>query len=212
MASRADLQHRLATAFSAQGWPYELDVGSAILDGMPEDRTPDPATLAARVPPTYFARHGLTRHDLAAVLARALGAEVIEPSPSQTVQITMNDNRHSIQISSGAVVSNANLNTSGNQLVLHADAPREDLLEAVRLLVSAGLDGEWNGAAAGDLAELVAGRDDIALDDIRAAATQGAGGEQADRGKVKALLGKVAVGTTTSLVTTGIIAALGALT
>lgn len=212
MATRAELQERLAAEFGAQSWPMEIDTGPAILDGIREGETPNPQALAARVPAHYLTRHGMSRQDLADAIGRALGGRTLEGSTAdaRTITIQIFNNQHSIQISGRAKVNDSQLNT-GNQLILGNNAPKQDVLAAVATLVNGGVSGEWNSAAAADLARAIESRDDIGMDDIRQAALEAAGGDQADKGRIRKLLEEIAVSGLGGALSTGITAALGGL-
>ena len=210
MASRAELQRSLAAAFEAQGWPYEHAFAPALFEQMEKLGTSDGATLAQHVSADFLDRHNITREHMGRVLDKAMGGQKLErDAPSETTLI-INDSRHSIQIGDHAQVSNSPLNT-GNQIIVQASASKDELLAAVSALVRGGLPDDWNDDAAQQLAQVIDGREDITIEDVRDAARYAAEAEQAEPGKVKALLAKIAVGATSSVLSTGVIAALGGL-
>ena len=100
---------------------------------------------------------------------------------------------------------------TGNQIITQASASKDDLLAAVSTLVRGGLADDWDDDAAKQLAQAIDGREDITIEDVCDAARGAAEAEQAEPGKVKALLAKIAVGATSGVLSTGVIAALGGL-
>jgi hypothetical protein len=210
MASRAELQRSLAAAFEAQGWPYEHAFAPALFEHMEKLGASDGATLAQHVSADFLDRHHITREHMGRVLDKAIGGQTLErDAPSETT-LVFTDNRYSIQIGDHSQVSNSTLNT-GNQIIVQASASKDDLLEAVSALVRGGLSDDWNDDAAQQLAQVIDGRDDIMIEDVRDAARAAAEAEQAEPGKVKALLTRISVGATSGALGTGIVAALGAL-
>lgn len=210
MASRAELQRRLATEFEQQGWPYEHAFAPALFEHIERLGTADGATLAQHLSADFLHRHGITRERMGRVLDKAIGGQTLErDAPSQT-RLVFTDNRYSIQIGDHSPVSNSTPNT-GNEIIVQANASKDDLLAAVATLVSGGLCGNWNDDAAQQLAQVIDGRDDITIEDVRDAARDAAEAAQAEPSTVKALLTRISVGATSGALGTGIVAALGAL-
>lgn len=210
MATRAELQRSLAEAFEAQGWPYERAFAPALLKHMERLGASDGATLAQHVSADFLDRHNISRDHMGRVLDKAIGGKKLERNAPSETTLVFTDNRHSIQIGDHAQVTNSPLNT-GNQIVVQPGASKEELLAAVSALVRGGLSDDWNDDAAQQLAQVIDGREDITIEDVRDAARDAAEVEQAEPGKVKALLAKIAVGATSSVLSTGVIAALGGL-
>lgn len=210
MASRAALQRSLAAAFEAQGWPYEHAFAPALFEQMEKLGTSDGATLAQHVSADFFDRHHITREHMGRVLDQAIGGQTLERDAPNETTLVFTDNRYSLQIGNHAQVTNSPLNT-GNQIIVQASASKEDLIAAVSALVRGGLSDDWNDDAAKQLAQVIDGRDDITIEDVRNAARAAAEAEQAEPSKVKALLAKIATGTASGVLGTGITAALGAL-
>lgn len=216
MAGRAELQRRLATEFERQGWPYEPDIGPALLDYIGQTGPADGATLAQRVSADFLERHRISRDQMAAALDRAVGAATVEREDASSVTLNFTDNRYAVQVSDGGSVVNSTVNTAGTQLVVAASSSRDEVLAAVATLVRAGLDGEWDEDQVRSLSELVDARDDIGFEEVRAItmsavrdAPSTADFPLADRAKV--LVGEVSTGAISGALGTGIVAALGAL-
>jgi hypothetical protein len=209
MARRAELQRRLAGEFANQGWPYDHEVGPAILDELERRGTADGAALVGQVAGYYLERHGITREQMASVLDRALGGERVQPSAPAVTTLVVNDNRHSIQITD-STVRDSQLNT-GQQLVVNTGGEKPEVLAAVAALIRGGLVGEWNEDAARDLAEVIDQRDDITVEDVREIAKEVAEEEGAEPGKVKVLIERIATGAISGALGTGISAGLGGL-
>lgn len=211
MANRAELQRRLAGEFAAQGWPYDHDLGPALLDSVERGGASDGEALVRRVPADYLDRHGIAREQMVRVLDRALGGQTIEATSAGTTSVVINDNRYSITVGTGASVSNSQLNTAGNQLVVQAETSKEDVLATAMTLVRAGLTGDWNEAAARDLGEVIDSRADIGIEDVREMVRQVVDQDKPEKGRIKELVTKISTGAISGALSTGIIAALGTL-
>lgn len=210
MAGRAELQRRLATEFEQQGWPYEHAFAPALFEHMERLGTADGATLAQHVSADFLDRHRITREHMGRVLDKAIGGQTLERDAPTATTLVFTDNRYSIQIGDHSPITNSTLNT-GNQITVQASASKDDLLAAVSALVLGGLSDDWNDDAAQQLAQVIDGRDDITIEDVRDAARDAAEAAQAEPTKVKALLTRISVGATSGALGTGIVAALGAL-
>lgn len=208
-ATRSQMQRLLASEFERHGWPYDLDTVPGILDEVERVGVVEPDRLAAKVPAEYIDRVGATRADLARAIAAAIGDR--ELSIETTTTITIQDNRYSINVAAGARISGGTFNT-GSQISIQGDSPKDDILDAVATLVTAGLGGEWNIEAVEDLARVVAARDDVTVADVQQRTLAAAKEAGTEAGQVKGLLTQIAAGTATGVLTTGVTAALGALT
>jgi hypothetical protein len=207
--NRAEMQRRLATEFERHGWEYDLTTSSDLLDEVERAGSVDPERLAVMVPREYRERVGATTMDLHGAIKHAIGGRTLTPEQPPTHNtITINDNRYSIKVGEGAQISGGNLNT-GSQIAIQGGSPKEDVLDAVATLVTAGLGGEWNVEAIDDLARAVAARDDITLEDVRVRALDAAQQTGAGGAKIRALLEQIASGTAIGVLTPGITAALG---
>ena len=138
MADRAELQRTLAAEFEAQSWPYDHEVGPAILNELERRGATDGATLARQVTTDYLDRNAISRELMAKVLDRALGGKTIEASAPSPTTLIINDHSHSINIGAGATVTDSQLNT-GNQLIVQSDTAKDAVLAAVETLVRAAL-------------------------------------------------------------------------
>lgn len=209
MAGRAELQRRLATEFERQGWSYEPDIGPALLDYIAQSGPADGATLAQRVSADFLDRHNITRGAIAPVLDRALGGKTVEADLPFAPTLVYTDN--SIHIGGQAQVTDSQLNTAGNQLVIQETTSKHELLAVVSALVRSGLAGHWNEGAARELAQAIDSRADITIEDVREIATAAAEAEEADAGRIKVLVTKISTGAISGALGAGIVAALGAL-
>ena len=210
MASRAELQRTLAAAFEGQGWPYEHAFAPALFEQMEKLGTSDGGTLAQHVSADFLDRHHITREHMGWVLDKAIGGQTLERDASTQTTLVFTDNRYSIQIGDHSQVTNSTLNT-GNQITVEASASKDKLLAAVSALVLGGLSDDWNDKAAQQLAQVIDGRNDITIEDVRDAARDAADAAQAGPSTIKALLTRISVGATSGALGTGIVAALGAL-
>jgi hypothetical protein len=211
VANRAELQRRLASEFSAQGWPYEHDLAPALIDSVERGGPADGQALARQVPANYLDRNGIEREQMAKVLDRALGGQAVEAGSGNTITIVSNDNRNAIQLGEGASIVNSQVNTTGNQMVVQAESSKEDVLATAMALVRAGLTGDWNEGAARDLGQIIDGRDDITIEDVREMVRQAVEEEKPEKGRIKELVTKISTSAVAGALSTGIIAALGAL-
>lgn len=211
MANRAELQRRLASEFSAQGWPYEHDLAPALIDTVARAGATDGQALVRQVPADYLDRHSIEREQMVRVLDRALGGQTIEPGSTSTTSIVINNNPYSINIGAGASVSDSQLNTAGDQMVVQAESSKEDVLATAMTLVRAGLTGDWNEAAARDLGEVIDGRADIGIEDIREMVRHVVEEDKPEQGRIKALVTQISTSAISGALSTGIIAALGGL-
>jgi hypothetical protein len=211
VADRAELQRRLAGEFSAQGWPYEHNLAPALIDSIERNGPSDGSALVRKVPTDYLDRHGIERPQMIAVLDRALGGQSVEARAGNTTSVIINDNRFAIQVGEGASVANSQLNTAGNQMVVQAESSKEDVLATAMTLVRAGLSGDWNEAAARELSELIESRSDISIEDVREMVRQVADEDKPEKGRIKAFVSEVSTSAVAGVLSTGIIAALGAL-
>jgi hypothetical protein len=196
LTTRSDLQRRLAAEFDRRLWQYEMDAARAIVDAVEAAGAVDPQYLADRVPAGVLRRNGIDRPTMAEAIEAAIGGFTLKPpEPTMsTTAITINDNRYQVNVGAGASMDSSKINVGdGQQINVDVEAPKDQVLEAVRALVRAGLTGDWNDGAAGDLAKVLAGRVDIGLDDIQVVTAEIVEAEQPTQGKVKALLGKIAV-------------------
>jgi hypothetical protein len=201
--SPADLQTMLADEFGRQGWEYDLAVGRDLAAALREGQFVDPAQLAAKVSSDYLARNGITREDLAAAIEGAIGGNTVGAAPS-TQMLVINDQRYQLHVSGSAQIRDSNLNLGGTQVNVAIDAPREDVLGGLEALLRAGFQGQWDEGAAAALADVVDGRDDISAEDISSLTAEVGAAAKADPGRIRAFLDKVATGTATALLTSGV--------
>jgi len=198
----------LAVEFDRQRWEYDLEIGRDMAAGLREGQVVDSDQLAANASSDYLARSGITRADLAAAIERAIGGNTVGASPS-TQTLVVNDNRYQVNLSDQAQINKSNLNLGGRQINLSVEAPKEEVLAALRLLLAAAFAGDWNDAAFGDLAQLIDGREDVTVEDIRALTAEVGAAEKIEGGRIRELLDKVAAGTVTGVLSAGLSAGLG---
>lgn len=101
------------------------------------------------------------------------------------------------------------MNVGGTQVVVDVNADRGDVLAAVEALVRAGLVGEWNPAAAVELARVVDERSDVSVDDVRELTVKVVEAEKPTSARVKEFLASVATNTISGALGAGISAGLG---
>jgi hypothetical protein len=201
----------LAAEFSAQGWPYEHDLAPALLDSVERGGPTNGQALVRQVPADYLDRNGIEREQMAKVLDRALGGQAVEAGSGSTTSVVITDNRNAIQLGEGASIVNSQANTAGNQMVVQAESSKEDVLATAMALVRAGLTGDWNEAAVRDLGQIIEGRSDITIEDVREMVRQAVEEQKPEKGHIKELVTKISTSAVAGALSTGIIAALGAL-
>jgi hypothetical protein len=210
-ADRAEMQRLLASELERRGWEYDLTTVPGILDEVERTGTVDPTHLAGRVSGEYLNRVGASRADVADAIAQAIGGRTLTRPPSPPPAITI-DNRNSINFGDGAQISGTNINVnSGSQISLRGDSPKEEVLDAIATLVTAGLGGEWSTDEADELDRVVASRQDILAKDVEdttllAAEQAGASGFSA-----KALAQQVVGGTASGVLASAVVAGLTSL-
>lgn len=205
----ADLRSRVAAEFDRRGWPYEPDIGKILLSGAETGDTITPAILAQRIPADYLDRNGISQAQLVAALSSVDGL-TLAPTPS-TQTLILNDNRYQVNVSGQAQINDSRINLGGNQINISVEAPKEQVLSALRLLLAAAFAGDWNDEALAEMSQLLAGRDDISVEEIREVTAEVGAEQQADGGRVRELLDKVATGALTGVLSTGLSAGLGQL-
>src|SRR6201991_358055 len=172
------MRNRLAAELDRSGYDYDAPIISAIVETITSDGAVQPARLAQVVTSTYLTRNGTSRQEIAALIARALGASQPKPEPAPvSISIREGDTNYNLQLSDHAQVGSLNVGP-GTQIVVDAGADRDTVLAAVVALVQAGLRDEWDAATAGALASRVDERDDISMTDIQTATVETMTAEQ----------------------------------
>jgi hypothetical protein len=207
---RTELQRRLAAEFESRGWDYDLATVPAILDELEQKGSANPTRLAEAVSSDFLARNRATRGEVADVIAIAIADRTVQRGVGGAVQITINDHSHSINVGPAAHVSGTSLNT-GSQVAIHGASPKDDVLDAVATLVTAGLRGDWNVEAAEELGHVVEARADVDYEDVRQRALVASEHLGTDIARAKSLLEQIAVSGLGGALGTGIVAALGAI-
>lgn len=200
----AELQRLLAAEFERQGWEYDLNVGRDLVASAAEDGTVDTRRFIKLLPQSFFATNRTTRADVENAVNRVCGGRILKRDLS-TASLLINDNRHQLNLGSGASIKNSNVNVGqGTQVLVNAKASKAEILQAVEVLLRAGITGGWNEDAARDLAAVIEARDDIEVDDIRERTIEVVRDERPNQGRLKALLTKIAVGGLGGALATGI--------
>jgi hypothetical protein len=206
----AAMQRLLAAEFERQGWDYDLSVGRDIVEEAERRGEVDGAALAKRVSVEFLARTGASREDVADAIDSAIGGRHLTREPDQALVI--NDNRYQVNLTGNSQINNSKLNVGdGTQINVDVNASKDNVLAAVAALLRSGLSEAWNGDAARDLASVIDGREDIGLNDVREITAEVVKADQPTQGKVKTLLGKIAVSGLGGALGTGLSAGLGEL-
>jgi ribosome-associated translation inhibitor RaiA len=132
-----------------------MTVGADVVAEAERRGVVEPAVLATRVSSTWLAQNAATREQVTAAIDRAIGGRVVRLHERTPVTLVINDNRHQLNMGAGAQIADSQVNVSGTQINVRAEAPKEDVMAAVAALVRAGLNDDWNPNAARALAEVV---------------------------------------------------------
>lgn len=203
------LRSRIAAEFDRRGWPYEPGLAERLLADLQSGTSLESAVLAQRFPADYLDRNNIDRGQLTAALADLDGLTFVAAPSTQT--LVVNDNRYQVNLSDQAQINSSNLNLGGSQINVTVETQKQDVLAALRLLLASAFAGDWNDAAFIDLAQLIDKRGDITVEEIRSLTAEAGVEQQADAGRIRQLLDKVAAGTLTGVLTTGLSAGLGQL-
>lgn len=207
----AEFQRLIATEFGRRGWDYDLTVGRELLGRVERDSPIDGLKLAEGLSATFLERNRATRGDIADALRRAVGGRTLSGGQESTT-LVINDNRYQVNLGAGAHISGSVLNVGrGSQIVVGTNATKSEVLAAVEAIVRAGLDGEWNNAAAADLATVIQKRSDVDLEDVRKVTTDVGRAEKPNRERAAGFMKEVAASGLGGALGVGISAGLGEL-
>ena len=209
-ATPAELQRLIADAFDRQGWEYDLTLGRNLVEEIERAGGVDAGALARRLPAEFIERNRTTRAHAAAAIERAVGGRSVKREESATTLVFADNRRYEVRLARGAQITNSNLNVGEGTLV-SVEARRDNVMAAIEAVLRAGLAGNWNAEAAGHLAEVVDGRDDIDFEDVREITADVVIAEQPKQDKVKELLNEIAVSGVGGALSTGITTGLGEL-
>lgn len=208
-ATPAELQQLIAAEFDRRRWEYDLTIGRQLVAEIERRGAIDARGLVQKIPTEFLHRNHTNRDTVAAALERAIGGLTPKRDPA-FASLVINDNRYQVNISGGSKIENSKLNVGeGTQINVDVHASRDDVLTAVEAILRAGLAEEWNADAARDLANVIDARDDVDFEDVRAITTEVIDAEKPPRGRVKALLEKIALSGLGGALATGISAGAG---
>lgn len=208
----SELQRLLATEFDRHRWEYDLAIGQQLVAEIERSGQVEGQSLAQVVPAEFFHRNRVSRANVAAAIERAVGGRTPNRRFAVATLVFTDNRRYELKLEGGAHFTNSKLNLgSGTQINVERDASRDDVLAAVEAILRAGLADDWNDTAAHDLASLIESRGDVDVNDIREITAEIVEAEQPKRGRVKDLLGKVAIGGLGGALGTGLSAGLGEL-
>lgn len=209
-ATATELQRLLAGEFERRGWEWDIAESRGIVEAIVGHGAVDAQRLARGVSSTYLQRVGATRGDVADAIERAIGGRVLRPEAREATTLIVNDNRYALSMGPGAqITGGAAVNLGGTQINIQAEASRDEVLKAVGALVRAGLSGDWNPDAAGELGAAIEARNDIALEDVQEVVAEI--GDAPEQGRVNRMLSDIATQGLGGALGTGISSALGAL-
>ncbi|MGH2837905.1 MAG: hypothetical protein ACRDJY_06100 [Thermoleophilaceae bacterium] len=210
-ATPAAMQRLLAGEFERRGWEWDLAEGRRVVEEIVAHGGVDAQRLARGVSGTYLQRVGATTADMADAIERAVGGRVPRPEAPAPTILVINDHRYSLAMGPGAQITGGALNLGGTQINIQSGTSRDEVLQAVRALVHAGLSGDWNPDAARELGEVLGARDDVALEDVQEVVSELGEGDPPDQGRIKQMLTDIATQGLGGTLGTGLSSALGAL-
>lgn len=209
-ATPAVLQRRLGTEFARRRWHYDADVVGDLIEHIERTGAIDPPALARRVPHLFRERNDATVDELTDAITTAIGDRTPVPDTTGTT-IIIDDRSHHLTLGPHASISGGNVNVGGTQIVVGSDAPKEEILAGVATLLRAAASGDWNPAAARDLAEIVDARDDIDYGDVHDITVEVLEEDPPKQSRAKEMLAEIATSGIAGALTTGITAAIGEL-
>lgn len=209
-ATPSEIQTCLAAEFDRQGWQYDLGLGPALLAEVEKRGAVDAQALADAVPAAFFQINRTTRENLATAIERAIGGRTLDLH-QEVATLVIEDHSHHVTISGHAQVHGDFNVGDGVQINVSVGGQREDVLAALAALLRAGFSGDWNEGAAAGLAKVIQDREDIGVQDVRAAAAEVAKVEQPSPSRVREMVEKIATAGLGGAFGTGISAALGQL-
>lgn len=208
-ATLSEIQRRLAKEFEGRGWPYDLGLGRQLSEASARSGSVDPKALARLVPNEYLERNRINRQEVEEAIDRSIGS-LVPVGERRSVDLIINDHRHVVHLEAGARIVDSSINVgSGIQVNVEASAPRDQVLSAIRLLVEAGLAGDWNGQAAQELAAVLESRDDVLVRDVQEVVEEVVRTAQPSTGRLQRLLDGVAASAVGGVLGTGMSAAIG---
>lgn len=201
------MRSKLAAEWEAMGWEWDLQIGGLILDRVAEAGAVDSDALAGALPGSYLVRYGASREDISSSISRAIGGETLDAESAErsTVSVIVSGDSYTLNFGNNARIENSAVNVGrGAQIKIDATADRNDLINALSVLVASGLAGRWDERAAHAIGGAIEEKDLLSLEDVRAAVV-GAGQEAGvDASGIQELLEKVAVGGLGSFLATGL--------
>lgn len=204
------LQRKLASEFGRRRWHYDADVVGDLIEHIERTGAIDPAALARRVPRLFREHNDATVDDLTDAIAAAIGGRT-PVADSKGATLIIDDHSHHLTLGANARITGGNVNLGGTQIVVRADAPKEEILADVAALMRAAVSGAWNAAAARELAEVVDARDDVDYGDVHAVTVEVLEEEPPKQGRAKQVLEEIATSGVGGALGTGIIAGIGEL-
>ena len=205
------MRSRLASEWEGMGWDWDLQVGGIMLDQLQAGEAVAPAILAAALPDSYLTRYRTNREELTEAIDRAIGGEALTSElPSPSVSVTVHGDSYSFNLGPGAQIHGGQVNVGGGvQIVVDADATKEDLLSALQTVIASGLQGQWNREAALAVGRAVEERGELSVTEVRDAVLEVGQSEGVGRSRVEELIEKVAVGGFGTFLATALGAGLG---
>lgn len=128
---------------------------------------------------------------------------------AQPTTLVINDRRFSVNLGPGARIESSNINVGGTQIVVDVSVEKSDVLAAVETLIRAGLAGEWDAAAARELAKVIDERSDVTVNDVHESTAEVVQAEKPRSERIKGFLADMAANAIGGALGTGISAGLG---
>jgi hypothetical protein len=184
----AELQRLLGSAFESRGWEYDLTVGSRIVEEVKRRHGVDAQALALTIPRTWLARNGAALDEVAEAIGHAIGGRTPEPEEPATAVLNFDNRSYTLNLGQGAQIASSHVNVGGTQIDVHAEASRDEVLDAVAVLVRAGLTTGWNADVARELGGVIDARTDVGLVDVEAAVKDIVGAVSPEPGRARRMI------------------------
>lgn len=112
-ATPTELQRRIAAAFDAQGWEYDLSIGSKIVETLRKRGTVEPAQFVLLLPGTFFDHNRVDRALVEKAIAHAIGGRSLKEESQVSATIIIGSNNYQLNVGAGASIVNSNINLGG---------------------------------------------------------------------------------------------------
>jgi hypothetical protein len=205
----SELQTELAAEFDRQGWEYDLSFAPSLATAACRSGTVVAESLAALAPPEFLHHNQTDRQNLAAAIERVAGGlTVISDNPPTSIAVKVEGDIYTLKFGDKAHLENVNIGP-GNQLSIDSGSSNDDLLTAIGVLITSGLNDDWDDIAARAVGTAVEEQGNLTVDEVREAVIEAGKDTGVKPSKVKELTEKVAVSGVGGFMATALTSGLG---